>query len=68
MKSDNFTSWRKSTYSHGTGNCVEVRTNRRFVGVRDTAQPEDGPVLQFHTAAWLAFIGNAKAEAVSYFS
>jgi len=68
MKNDNFTTWRKASYSHGTGNCVEVGTNRHVVGVRDTAQPEGGPVLRFQMATWLAFIGSAKQASARHFS
>ena len=68
MESDNFTTWRKATRSHGNGNCVEVATDRQGVGVRDTAQHGSGPVLQFPATAWLAFIGNAKPERTSHFS
>jgi hypothetical protein len=62
MTSDNFTTWRKATYSHANGDCVEVAANRRRVGVRDTAQDERGPVLQFSAAAWRTFIGVAKSR------
>jgi hypothetical protein len=62
MTSDTFTGWRKATYSHGNGDCVEVAADRRVVGVRDTAQRRSGPVLQFSAEAWRAFIGTAKSR------
>jgi Domain of unknown function (DUF397) len=68
MESDNFTTWRKATYSHGTGNCIEVGVGRRGIGVRDTTQHGAGLVLQIPTAAWLSFIDSVKSEASSHFS
>jgi hypothetical protein len=62
MTSNNFTTWRKATYSVGNGNCVEVATGRRAVGVRDTVQRGHGPVLEFSAAAWRAFINTAKSR------
>lgn len=62
MTGNTFTTWRKATYSAGNGNCVEVAASRQAVGVRDTIQHGHGPVLQFSTAAWLAFIGAAKTQ------
>jgi hypothetical protein len=60
MTSDTFTNWRKATYSHANGDCVEVATARQVVGVRDTMQARSGPVLEFSATAWHAFIENAK--------
>jgi hypothetical protein len=62
MMSDTFTGWRKATYSHANGGCVEVATDRRTVGVRDTVQCGHGPVLQFSAAAWRAFVDAAKSQ------
>ena len=62
MTSDTFTGWRKATYSHGNGNCVEVAAVRRAIGVRDTVQQGRGPVLEFSAEAWRAFIGTAKSQ------
>jgi hypothetical protein len=62
MTSKNFTTWRKATYSHGNGACVEVAANRRIIGVRDTVQRQRGPVLEFPAAAWRAFIDAAKFQ------
>jgi hypothetical protein len=62
MTSDTFTDWRKATYSHANGSCVEVAADREAVGVRDTVQRGRGQVLQFPAAAWRAFIATAKRE------
>jgi hypothetical protein len=62
MMSDTFTGWRKATYSHGNGNCVEVAADRRVIGVRDTAQQGRGPVLEFSAEAWGAFISTGKSK------
>ncbi|GAA2294398.1 DUF397 domain-containing protein [Streptomyces violaceusniger] len=47
--------FRKSSYSNGTQECVEVATNvPGAVAIRDSKKP-DGPILQFTPAAWAAF-------------
>jgi hypothetical protein len=49
--------FRKSSYSNGTGECVEVATNRAgHVAVRHSRRPEDG-VLYFKAEAWQQFLG-----------
>jgi hypothetical protein len=48
------TAWRKSQWS-GTGNCVEARTGRDFVEVRDSKHPQ-GPILRFTFSEWDAFL------------
>ena len=46
--------WRKSSYSGGTGNCVEVTGNLPgIVAVRDSQDP-GGPALILTPAAWQA--------------
>jgi len=46
--------WRKSSYSGGTGNCVEVASNLPgVVAVRDSKDPA-GPALILTPAAWRA--------------
>jgi hypothetical protein len=64
MNHGEYTGWRTSSYSSGNGNCVEVarraaRDGR--VGVRDSKQHGQGPVLEFTAAQWAAFIQAAKA-------
>ncbi|MFJ4090502.1 DUF397 domain-containing protein [Kitasatospora sp. NPDC089913] len=48
--------WRKSSYSNGQGDCVEVADEiPDIVPVRDSKDPH-GPALTFTTAAWRSFI------------
>lgn len=49
------TGWRTSTYTGGTGNCVEVGADRGAVVVRDTKNREAG-AISVPPAAWRAFI------------
>lgn len=52
--------WKKSTRSNGSGDCVEVaelQDGRRLV--RDSKNPSDG-FLTFTTSEWRAFIEGAK--------
>ncbi|MFE2181548.1 DUF397 domain-containing protein [Streptomyces sp. NPDC059455] len=47
--------FRKSSYSNGKEECVEVATNvPGTVAIRDSKDPE-GPMLRFAPAAWAAF-------------
>ncbi len=52
--------WRKSSRSGGSNDCVEVSSSERVVGVRDTKQHGEGPVLEFPVVAWHAFLAKAK--------
>jgi hypothetical protein len=47
-------SWRKSTGSMN-GDCVEVASARHSIGVRDSKQCGNGPVLVFTERSWRAF-------------
>jgi hypothetical protein len=47
-------SWRKSSYSNSTSNCVEVAGQPDTVAVRDTKDP-DGPALAFSRLGWREF-------------
>lgn len=54
--------WFKSTFSAMNGSCVEVgRLLPDRIGVRDTKDNGDGPVLVFTPAEWTAFIAGAKS-------
>lgn len=46
--------WRKSNYSGGQGNCVELADQSGRVLVRDS-QDRDGLVLAFSADAWRQF-------------
>ena len=64
MTSENFTGWRKASYSAANSECVQVAAQRRTVGVRDTRQAGRGPVLEFPAAAWRDFIAAARDDRV----
>jgi len=52
--------WRKSSYSGGAGNCVEIAGNLPgTVGVRDS-KDSAGPVLVFTPGIWRAFVAGVK--------
>ncbi|MFD4400268.1 DUF397 domain-containing protein [Kitasatospora sp. NPDC058397] len=55
-------SWRKSSYSTGSGGaCVEVADGFTDVQpVRDSKDP-DGPVLLFSSAVWQSFVSAVRA-------
>lgn len=52
--------WHKSTRSGPNNNCVEAALLATgVVAVRDTKQGGAGPVLEFTTDEWIAFLGGA---------
>ncbi|MFC7386290.1 DUF397 domain-containing protein [Sphaerisporangium rhizosphaerae] len=52
--------WRKSSYSGGGNNCVEVAGNLPgVIGVRDSKNPT-GPALLFTPGGWSAFVKGVK--------
>ncbi|MEU8088854.1 DUF397 domain-containing protein [Micromonospora sp. NPDC049101] len=52
--------WRKSTRSGSTGNCVEVADNLpAVVAVRDS-KDQQGPVLSFGAGQWAGFVQSIK--------
>lgn len=57
--------WRKSSYSGGgnDSNCVEIRSRRGLVAVRDSKDPR-GPVLAVAPEDWRAFTDRVKADAL----
>ncbi len=52
--------WRKSHYSNGQAECVEVARNLPGIAVRDSKDP-DGPWLAFRREQWRAFAAKVKA-------
>ncbi|WP_018787136.1 DUF397 domain-containing protein [Micromonospora sp. CNB394] len=57
--------WRKSTRSNGSGDCVEVADGLPgVVGLRDSKDPA-GPALAFQPSSWAAFIRAVKDETLS---
>ncbi|WP_141578457.1 DUF397 domain-containing protein [Actinomadura sp. WMMA1423] len=53
--------WRKSSYSGGTGDCVELAAQHGSgTAVRDSKDAE-GPVLSFRPAEWAAFAREVRA-------
>jgi Domain of unknown function (DUF397) len=52
--------WRKSSYSGNSANCIEVAVKDITIGVRDSKLHGRGPVLEFSSAAWKAFVTAAK--------
>ncbi|TDB83622.1 DUF397 domain-containing protein [Actinomadura sp. KC216] len=54
--------WRTSSYSGGTGDCVEVADLAHLVAVRDSKDPA-GPKLIFPTETWRSFTAQARAGA-----
>lgn len=47
--------WRKSSYSQGQNNCVEIARKDGWVGIRDSKLGNESPVLVFTEAEWTAF-------------
>lgn len=60
-KASKFIHWRKSSWSGGADNCVEIAVAADgSVGVRDSKQHGLGPVLEFTPTEWAAFLGGVK--------
>lgn len=53
--------WRKSKYSTGNGECVEVSSAKGQVSFRDSMNP-GGPVLSYSAVAFRSFLDAAKKE------
>ncbi|MFU8850480.1 DUF397 domain-containing protein [Micromonospora sp. SL1-18] len=52
--------WRKSTRSGSSGNCIEVAAPSQVVMVRDS-KDRQGPVLSFTAHQWTGFVQGIKA-------
>jgi hypothetical protein len=56
--------WRRSSWSYGSGNCLEVVAPQGVrIDVRDSKDP-DGAVLCFASAEWNAFVAGVRSGAV----
>jgi hypothetical protein len=54
--------WRKSSHSGDDyGQCVELAAVSGMIGIRDSKQGGDGPVLEFSRAEMSTFLGALKA-------
>lgn len=51
--------WRKSSYSGGDNNCVEIAATGANVAVRDSKNPCGG-ALSFSPSAWQAFTAGVR--------
>ncbi len=60
MTDDKCPTWRKSSYSANSGNCVEVSLREHAVAVRDSKQDGRGPILEISAAAWRDFLASAR--------
>ncbi|WP_431042515.1 DUF397 domain-containing protein [Streptomyces sp. P1-3] len=47
--------WRKSSYSSGDGQCVEIAFLGEAVATRDSKDPQ-GPALVFSADGWSSFV------------
>jgi Domain of unknown function (DUF397) len=57
--------WRKSSWSHSDGNCVEVACSNQQVFVRDSkAVADNGPYLTFNATAWESFVKYIKGSEI----
>lgn len=53
--------WRKSSFS-GINGCVEVAVTGERVAVRDSKDGGHGPVLEFTSEEWRAFLAGARGR------
>ncbi|MFF3989317.1 DUF397 domain-containing protein [Streptomyces sp. NPDC001797] len=52
--------WRMSSYSSATGQCLEISPCPHTIHIRDSKTAPDGPHLTLSPASWAAFLeGNA---------
>lgn len=54
--------WRKSSFSSGNGQCVELAPLIGAVAVRDSTAAPDGPALIVTPRQWRAFVAHAKHD------
>jgi hypothetical protein len=53
--------WRKSTYSNGSGSCVEVAPTPRAILIRDTTN-RSGPTLTISAPAWRTLLAGIRTS------
>ncbi|MFI1338241.1 DUF397 domain-containing protein [Streptomyces sp. NPDC020845] len=56
--------WRKSTYSGGNDDCVELAITQGHIGVRDSKRP-DLTYASFTAPAWREFVSAIAAGALT---
>jgi hypothetical protein len=56
---NDYSDWRKASYSNGSGQCVETASAAGTIAVRDTAD-RDGETLSFTAEAWQEFLGTLR--------
>lgn len=54
-------SWRKSSYSGGEGDCVEIAVLLGGLAIRDSKNPK-GPALRFASNEWAHFCQYASGQ------
>ncbi|MFF1376547.1 DUF397 domain-containing protein [Streptomyces sp. NPDC058308] len=55
----NETTWFKSSYSLGDGECLEVAATPATIHIRDSKLNPTGPTLQISPATWTTFLTQA---------
>ncbi len=53
--------WRKTSYSGGDNDCVEVAATGATISIRDSKSPHGG-VLSFSPGAWRAFTTDVRRQ------
>lgn len=55
--------WRRSSWSYGTGNCLEIAALGQRVFVRDSKNPQ-GALLRINPAQWNVFVAGVRSGAL----
>lgn len=55
--------WRRSSWSYGTGNCLEIVALGQRVVVRDSKDPQ-GALLRINPAQWNDFVAGVRSGAL----